>query len=150
VRTRLLSLLAVSVLLVLPSASAKDFRPGDLRICNRARCVAIVNRDVLPKIGSFYYTGLCPARVPGPKLGAPYYELRFRNGYVTGIVATRRLDRFLTYGVHDERFARDTWYAVPRKLSEELRRLTADLRPFRLTRAALAKSVGSRRTRCAQ
>ena len=124
-RTLLLSLLAVSALLVLPSASAKDFRPGDLRICNRARCVAIVNRDVLPKIGSFYYTGPCPARVPGPKLEAPYYELRFRNGYVTGIVTTRRLDRFLTYGVHDERFARDTWYAVPRKLSEELRRLTA-------------------------
>jgi hypothetical protein len=76
--------------------------------------------------------------------------LRFRNGYVTGIVATRRLDRFLTYGVIDQRFARDTWYAVPRKLSEEFRRLTVVLHPLRLTRAALAKSVGRRRTRCPQ
>jgi hypothetical protein len=107
-----------------------------------------VKRDVLPEVGSFYYTGPCPARVRRPKLGAPYYELRFRNGYVTGIVATRRLDRFLTYGVIDQRFARDAWYAVPRKVSGELRRLTADLRPFRLTRAALAKSVGFRRTQC--
>jgi hypothetical protein len=140
----------MSALLVLPSASAKDFQPGDLRLCNRARCVAIVNRDVLPVIGPFYYTGSCPARVRGPKLGAPYYELRNRTGYVTGIVATRLLDRFLTYGVIDERFARDIWYAVPRTLSGELRRLTVDLRPFRLTRAALAKSVGFRRTRCTQ
>lgn len=149
-RTLLLSFFAASALLVLTPASAKDFKPGDLRVCNRARCVAIVNRDVLPKIGSFYYTGPCPARVRRPKLGAPYYELRYRNGYVTGIVATRRLDRFLSYGVILERFARDRWYAVPRKLSGEFRRLTVDLRPLRLTRAALAKSVGFRRTRCRQ
>jgi hypothetical protein len=70
----------------------------------------------------------------------PYYELRFRNGYVTGIVATRRLDRFLSYGVHLERFARDRWYAVPCSLSGEFRRLTFGLRPLRLTRAALARS----------
>jgi hypothetical protein len=42
---------------------------------------------VLPVVGAFYYTGPCPARVETPKLGASYYELRFRNGYVTGIVA---------------------------------------------------------------
>src|SRR6266545_4851040 len=143
VRTLLLGLFAASAaLLVLTAASAKNFQPGDLRACNRTRCVALVKRDVLPKVGSFYYSGPCPARVRGPKLGAPYYQLRFRNGYVTGIVATRRLDRFLTYGVHDERFARNIWYAVPRKLSGELRRLTVDLRPLRVTRAALAKSRG--------
>ena len=147
-RTLLLSLLAAPALCVVPSASAKDFQPGDLRVCNRTHCVAIVNRGVLPVVGPFYYTGPCPARVRRPKLGTPYYELRTPNGYVTGIVATRRLDRFLTYGVNDGRFARDTWYAVPRKLSAELRRLTVHLRPFRLTRAALAKSVGFRRTRC--
>jgi hypothetical protein len=148
VRTLPLTLLAASALLVPTSASAKDFKPGDLRVCNKTRCVAIVNRDVLPVVGSFYYNGPCPVRVRRPKLGAPYYELRYRNGYVTGIVATRRLDRFLTYGVIDERFARDIWYAVPRKLSGEFRRLTVDLRPLRLTRAALAKSVGFRRTHC--
>jgi hypothetical protein len=70
----------------------------------------------------------------------PYYELRFRNGYVTGIVATARLDRFLSYGVFLGRFARDRWYAVPHNMSSEFRRLTVGLRPLRLTRAALAKS----------
>jgi hypothetical protein len=148
VKTLLAILCAASALLVLTSASAKDFRPGDLRVCNKTRCIAIVNHDVLPEIGSFYYNGPCPERVRRPKLGAPYYELRTPNGYVTGIVATRRLDPFLTYGVNDGRFARDRWYAVPRKLSGELRRLTVDLHPRRLTRAALEKSVGFRRTRC--
>jgi hypothetical protein len=140
VKTLLVGLVGVSALLVVPSASGKDFHPGDLRVCNPTRCVAIVNRAVLPQLGSFYYSGPSPGRVHRPKLGAPYYELRFRNGYVTGIVATRRLDRFLSYGVVLGRFARDQWYRVPHKASREFRRLTVGLRPFRLSRAALAKS----------
>jgi hypothetical protein len=139
-RSVLVGLVAAMALVVLPSASAKDLRPGDVRVCNATRCVAILNRSVLPQLTSFYYSGPPPVRVPRPKLGAPYYELRFRNGYVTGIVATRRLDRFLTYGVHDQRFTRHIWYTVPRRMSVELRRLTDVLRPLRLSRAALAKS----------
>ena len=133
------SLVGASMLLV-PSASAKDFGPGDLRVCNATRCVPIVSRGVLPYLGSFYYSGSSLARVTRPALGTPYYQLRFRNDYVTGIVATRRLDRFLSYGVHLGRFARGAWYAVPPRLSKELRRLTAALRPLRLTRVALARS----------
>ena len=95
---------------------------------------------MLPQLGSFYYTGKSPPRVRKPALGTPYYELRLRNGYVTGIVATRRLDRFLSYGVNIERFRRNRWYAVPRALSAEFGRLTQSLRPLSLTRAALAKS----------
>lgn len=139
-RTLLAALLAASALLVLPSASAKDFGPGDLRVCNASRCVAIVKPSVLPLLGSFYYSGPAPARLRVPALGAPYYELRFRNDYVTGIVATRQLDRFLSYGVHLERFTADEWYAVPPRLSAELRRLTEGLRPLRVTPAALARS----------
>ena len=139
-RTFLVTLLAASALLLLPSASAKNFGPGDLRICNASRCIPLVRPEVLPQIGAFYYSGPALAHVSRPPLGTPYYELRFRNNYVTGIVATRRLDRFLSYGVHLERFTRDVWYAVPRRFSDELRRLTAELRPLRLTRAALAKS----------
>ena len=133
-------LAAWTMLVALPSANAKDFRPGDVRVCNAAGCAAVVDRSVLPELSSFYYTGARPTRVRQPALGTPYYELRFRNGYVTGIVATGRLDRFLTYGVHDQRFRCRTWYAVPGRVSAELRRLTTVLRPLRLTRAALAKS----------
>ncbi len=139
-RTFLVALVASSALLVLPSASAKDFGPGDLRVCNETRCVPIVSRDVLPQLVSFYYSGPAPAHLRAPDLGTAYYQLRFRNNYVTGIVATRQLDRFLSYGVHLERFARNQWYGVPRRFSDELRRLTVGLRPLRVTRAALAKS----------
>jgi hypothetical protein len=136
----LVLLAATSMLLVLPSASAKDFGPGDLRVCNAARCIPIVKRDVLPLLGSFYYSGPAPAQLRAPALGTPYYQLRFRNNYVTGIVATRKLDRFLSYGVHLERFDANIWYAVPRRLSAELQRLTVGMRPLRVTQAALAKS----------
>jgi hypothetical protein len=133
-------LVAATALLAAPTAGSKDFRPGDLRLCNAKRCVAIAARDVLPQLGSFYYGsyGLTPAR--RPPLRTPYYELRFRNGYVTGIVATVRLDRFLSYGVNGDRFAGGRWYAMPRRLSVELRRLASGLHPLRLTRAALARS----------
>ncbi len=138
-RTSLVVLVAVPLLLV-PSASAKDFGPGDLRVCNAKRCVPIVKRDVLPLLGAFYYSGGALTRHSQPSLGTPYFELRFRNGYATGIVATRQLDRFLSYGVHLERFARYQWYGVQRRFAAELRRLTAGMRPYRLTRAAIAKS----------
>ena len=133
-------LVATSVLLFLPAASAKDFGPGDLRVCNATRCVPIVKPGVLPLLGSFYYSGPAPAHLRVPARGTPYYELRFRNNYVTGIVSTRQLDRFLSYGVHLERFDANIWYAVPRRLSAELRRLTVGMRPLRVTPGALAKS----------
>ena len=132
--------LAVSTLLFLPSATAKDFGPGDVRVCNATRCVAIVKPDVVSQLGPFYYSGPAPAHLRAPALGTAYYQLRFQNSYVTGIVATRQLDRFLSYGVHLERFDANVWHAVPRRLSAELRRLTIGLRPLRVTQAALAKS----------
>jgi hypothetical protein len=139
-RTLLAALVAALFVLLVPTASAKDFRPGDLRVCGPSHCVAIVDRKVLPMLGSFYYGSRPLARERRPALGVRYYELRFRNGYVSGIVATRRLDRFLSYGVNLGRFRRDAWYSIPTHFSAELGKLTADLRPFRLSRAALARS----------
>jgi hypothetical protein len=140
VRTLLAALVAAFFVLLVPAASAKDFRPGDLRVCGPAHCIAIVDRKVLPMLGSFYYGTRTLGRARRPALGVRYYQLRFDNGYVTGIVATRRLDRFLSYGVNLGRFRRDAWYSVPRGFSAELGGLTAELRPFRLSRAALARS----------
>ena len=140
-RTCLVATLALSALLFLPSATAKDFGPGDIRVCNAKRCVPIVKRDVVAQLGPFYYSGGHPPIARAPSLGVPSFELRFRgNGYATGIVATRKLDRFLSYGVNLERFDANTWYAVPRKLSAELRQLTSGMLPLRVTRGALAKS----------
>lgn len=133
------SLAAALTLLAIPAASAKDFRPGDLRVCNASRCVPIKNRAVLRRVGLFYYTGQAPVRVQPAAVGSRYYELRLRNGYVTGIVATRKLDRFLSNGVNIGRFERDTWYRVPKMISLELRRLTQSLRPLRLTQRSLGR-----------
>jgi hypothetical protein len=136
----LLAALLAAAMLGVPAATAKDFGPGDLRICNAKRCVPVKNRKVLPLLGSFYYSGPPPAVVRAPQMGAPMFELRFRNGYATGIVATRRLDRFLSYGVYLERFSRGKWYRVPARLAQELRRLSGRLQPLRVTPAAVRKS----------
>jgi hypothetical protein len=139
---RLVTCLAtLVVLLVVPAGAAKELDPGDLRICNAKRCVPITNRPVLTALGAFYYIGTePPPRAPRAPLGAPSFELRFANGYVSGIVATARLDRFLSYGVNTGRFVSGGWYRVPRMAARELRRRTAELRPVPLTRASLARS----------
>ena len=134
------ALVAVAALAATPAATAKEFKPGDLRVCNAKRCVPIRNHALMPLIGTFYY-GPHDARVAAPvRLGARYFELRFSNGYVTGIAATARLDRFLSYGVNLEHFHRGVWYRIPARISAELRRLTAGMKPLRLTQDALDKS----------
>jgi hypothetical protein len=132
VRALLVGLLVAAALLVVPAASAKVFKPGDVRLCNAKRCVPINNRVVLGKLGGFYYGSYALTTVRAPKHGAPYYELRFRNGYVTGVVATLRLDHFQSHGVNVGRFASGRWYGVPPRVSAELRRLAVGLRPLRL------------------
>jgi hypothetical protein len=141
-RGAFIAVLASTAFLAVTSAgAAKGFEPGDLSICNAKRCVPIMDRPALTALGAFYYIGTKPpARARRPHLGAPSFELRFDNDYVTGIVATTRLDRFLSYGVNIGRFDAGRWYRVYPKAARELRRLTVGLRPIRLTRAALARS----------
>jgi hypothetical protein len=141
VRCIVAALLAAAALAVTPGATAKGFEPGDLRVCNAHRCVPIMNRAVLPVLGKFYYSDPHdPLVAPRPRLGAPFFELRFSNGYVTGIAASARLDRFLSYGVNLTRFHRGVWYRIPARIASELRTLTAKMKPLRVTQAALAKS----------
>jgi hypothetical protein len=132
----LLAALAVGV----SAAHAKDFRPGDVRVCNATRCMPVADREVLPQLSAFYYSSEQPPQASAPRLGAPFFELRYRNGYVTGIVAGARLDRFLSYGVHLGHFERGRWYRVPADAARELRELTAGVTPLRLTRAAAGRS----------
>ena len=134
------ALLAAAALAVTPAATAKNFEPGDLRVCNTHRCVPITSRAVFPLLNAFYFGPHEPRVAARPRLGAPAFELRYRNGYVTGIVASAKLDRFLSYGVNVNRFRRGTWYRVPAGAAAELRSLTAGMKPLRVTRAALAKS----------
>jgi hypothetical protein len=100
-----------------------------------------MNRAALTSLGAFYYIGTKPPRLaPSAPLGVKSFELRFDNDYVTGIVATARLDRFLSYGVNIGRFEAGRWYRIYPRAARELRRLTVGLRPVLLTRAAIARS----------
>ena len=141
VRVALAALVAVVALVALPAASAKDFNPGDIRICNADHCKTVVNRKALVVLARFIYEGrAAPPRATRPHLGQPYYKLRYTNGYVPGIVATRDLDRFLSYGVFLGRFTRYHWYEIPAAASRNFRLLTVGLRPLRLTHKAIAQS----------
>jgi hypothetical protein len=131
---------ATAVLLGAPAATAKDFRPGDLRLCGANRCLAINNPQVLRALSAFYYAAGQPPTAAAPELGVRAYELKFRNGYVTGIVAADNLDTFLSYGVNLGRFSKGTWYAVPAQISAGLERLAWLLRPLHVTSATLQKS----------
>jgi|SRR5919201_6201789 hypothetical protein len=128
---RLLPAVAACVVLV-PSAGAKPFRPGDLRVCGRHHCVPIMNRHVT-EILSRYYWGPSRVRRAGPvRRGAPGFELRFGDDYVSGMVATKWLNRFRAYGFFCGRFERGKWYLFPPRAAAALRRLTAGLRPMRV------------------
>ena len=129
-----------AVLVGAAGSAAKEFGPGDLRVCDATRCVPITKPGPVQGLSAFYYTGRQPSAISRPSWGAPAFELRFSNGYVTGVVGGRSLDRFLSFGVFLERFRRGTWYRLPPGASTELRRLAASLEPYRVTPAMLRRS----------
>ena len=116
------------------AAAAKEFTPGSIRICNHARCVPIVNAGTLRALSAYYYGDGRVTRAPPVLAGAPAFQLQYEDGYVSGIVAGARLDRFRAYGFYCGRFQTGKWYRVPRRLAADLRALTATLRPARVGR----------------
>ena len=133
--------LAVSALLLaaVSPAEAKHFRPGDLSICDGQRCVPIMDQKVVNALSLFYYPpGRQPAEVRKPRLGVPYFQIRFGT-YVSGVVATSQLDRFRT-GCQCGHFGPDDWYRVPAKIALHLRSLAASLTPLRVSESVVARS----------
>jgi hypothetical protein len=140
VRVRWVISFSVVAAALLPNsvASAKqDFGPGDLRLCNDRACVDIGDRGALLALLRFYYSGPAPAEVHAPRLGGPYYALKFRGGYVTGIAASAQLDRFRSGGVNTAHFGPDSWYRIPPKLAQSLRKLATQLRPMHVTSSTI-------------
>jgi hypothetical protein len=116
------------------AATAKDFGPGDLRVCGAKRCVPIENRNALRAFSAFYYGAGRAAVTRPPPLGAPAFEIRFRDRGAAGIVASARLDRARVYGLNCGRFRRGRWYRLPARITLEVRRLSAGLAPLHVTR----------------
>ena len=89
-----------------------------MRIPSRATCRGCDVAELRPDHGSqrwcrpcgrFFYSGPAPAEIRAPRRGAPYFQLEFGDGDVTGIAATARLDRFRSRGVNMGQFGEDTW-----------------------------------------
>ena len=120
------------VLAAAPGASGKGIRPGDLLVCNHARCATVASARALRAFSAFYYGQTRVAAVGVPALGSPAFDLRL-NGSPAGVVAGARLNRVLVYGLNCERFHRGTWYRLPARAALEVRRLTAALRPVRVS-----------------
>jgi hypothetical protein len=130
---------AAVVLVCTSTATAKQFRPGDVQLCSAHACVGIVDRGSLAALTRFYYTGAAPAEARPPRIGSPYFSVKFAtNGYVTGIFAASQLDRFRSGGVNTVQFSTDAWYRVPPLLASSLRKLAERLQPMRVTRSTVA------------
>jgi hypothetical protein len=128
-------MIAAAALLAVPAAVAKELRPGDLLVCGRTACVPIMNRSVVRVLGSYYYGPRRVVRAGPVRRGAPGFELRFTNGYASGMIATTWLNRFRGYGFFCGRFVRGRWYRFPPRAVDEIRRLTAGLQPLRVSAA---------------
>jgi hypothetical protein len=132
-------LVLVGLAAAVSTAQAKQFRPGDIRICDAQRCVAVMDQRVLNALSLFYYPpGRQPAEVRKPRLGAPYFEIKFGTS-VSGIAATAQLDRFRS-PCQCGHFGPDDWYRVPAKIARHLRTLSATLTPLRVTESIVSRT----------
>jgi hypothetical protein len=135
---KLLSLAGLALLVALVAvavAAAKTFGPDDIRLCGAKRCVAVTDRAALHSFSTFIYHEGRPPVAGTPRLGARYFELRYRNGYVAGDIGSSRLDRFRSHGVLCGRFRTGVWYRMPPTAVAAVKKLTAGLQPLRLAGA---------------
>jgi hypothetical protein len=137
---RIVVIAVLGLLVLAQAAGAKELQPGDLLVCDASTCVPIVDPLVVDALARMDYAAPAPRQVHAPKKGKPYVFLRFENQYITGIVATDHLDRFLSYGVNMNQFGANRWYAVPPLVAAALRRLTWGMHPLHLNRSALSRS----------
>ena len=127
------AILAAAILVAAPASSAKELKPGDVRLCDARQCVSLADRRLLRELSSFVYGHTRVRQADTLRRGAPVLQLRYRNGYVPGLVGGRKLDRFRSHGVFCGRFVRGAWYRVPAALARDLRAAATRLRRLRFT-----------------
>jgi hypothetical protein len=130
---RLAAIAVAAALVAAGAALAKEIEPGQLRVCNNAKCPAIFDGGALKAFSAFYWGNGPVERAPAPSPRAPAFALKL-DGWIIGVAATRRLDRVLVYGIYCGRFKRGVWYRLPNRAAMGLRRLTAGLVPQRVPR----------------
>ena len=130
---RLAAIVALAALVAAGTGLAKEIRPGQVRVCNDAKCPAIFDAGALRAFSAFYWGDARVERTAAPSRRAPAFTVKL-TGRLIGVVAGRRLDRVLVYGVYCGRFRRGAWYRLPERAAMGVRRLTAGLVPQRVRR----------------
>ena len=122
------ALLALSALVFVAGAAAKEFPPGSLRVCGATQCRVVT--DAQSRAFSALLWGDRPVtRAPVPKVGSPIYQLRVEGGPLGAVISATAIR---VHGLHCARFARGRWYRLPPSLvgvafGLEPRRLRASL-----------------------
>jgi hypothetical protein len=120
--------LAIALLIFgVSAASAKEFRPGDLRLCGATQCRLVIDGPTNRHFGALLYGDgrVAPAPAPTPGVGSPVFQLRFRDGPAAVIL---NATAFRVHGLNCGRFRRGHWYRLP----AALRGLTTGLKPKQL------------------
>ena len=129
---RLLGCLLVIGLVGVGAASAKEIRPGDLRVCGASRCHTVTEPRQARAFSSLLWGESRVIRAPTPRVGSPVFELRFDDGPAGAIINASAIR---VHGLRCGRFERGTWYRLPKTL----RGLTRGLEPKHL-RAGVPRS----------
>lgn len=106
------------------AASAKDFRPGDLRVCGAIHCRAL-GKTQTSAFGTLLYASGKVARAPEPPIGAPVIQVRTTDGPLGAVITATAIR---VHGLNCGRFRRGSWYRLP----PALRHLTTGLEAKRL------------------
>jgi hypothetical protein len=112
-------------LVVAASASAKEIRPGDLRICGAAHCRVVNDRGQARAFSDLIWGPSRVVRAPTPPVGSPIFQLRFRDAPAGAIISATAIR---IHGLICDRFQRGKWYRLP----ASLRGVTVGLKPKRL------------------
>jgi hypothetical protein len=116
------------------ATSAKENRPGELRICGLSQCHAVNDPARARAFAELLWGQSRVARASMPPTGSPVFQVRFRD-WPGAAVALITRTAIRVHGLNCERFQRGEWYRLPTRL----RGMTSGLEPRRL-RARVPRS----------
>lgn len=113
-----------AALVVAAAALAKEFPPGELRVCGATRC-RVVSDAQSGAFSSLLWGDRSVTRAPSPRGGSPVFQLRFEDGPAGAIISATAIR---VHGLNCSRFQRGRWY----RLRASLRGVASGLTPKRL------------------
>jgi hypothetical protein len=90
-------------------AAAKEFPPGELRVCGAKQCRVVTDGQSRAFSALLWGDGRA-RRAPTPRIGSPIYQLRFENGRAGAVINATAIR---VHGLNCGRFERGKWYRLP-------------------------------------